>query len=73
MLFIFDAKAYLKAHFTWCGNMLIWCESTFKLMRVLTSEEVDNDNYYKNGSHYRASKVVPLSFQKQNREEGETE
>ena len=27
----------------------------------------------KNGSHYRASEVVPLSFQKQNREEGETE
>ena len=34
-----------ETHCTWCGNMLIWCESTFKLMRVLTSEEVDDNCY----------------------------
>ena len=30
-------------------------------------------NDYKNGSHYRASEAYFRSFQKQNREEGETE
>ena len=41
--------------------------------QVCSIENRDNMFILENGSHYRASEVVPLSFQKQNREEGETE